>query len=393
MTTLLLIFVGSLPIGLVSDPVNDKIKEVAGTAEVLRAVPKHSATLQAIDRARRRVTLLIDGETTPREWPLAPDAEIRVAGWWGRLDQLQIGERVWIWLRLDRVKQPIAISMLADELSEQDIHGRPNQVERAGDESITIKRMKGKSATLKLLGAELQRGAARAPASSLQVGEKLFVQSAGDRARLILDPAAFELRRDQQRELLRKRWRDEGLPGTVIFLHEFSGEMELMLDHETMRWARSLKTGDAITLSASPPIEAVVKLVRPWRERTQVQLVVRGYDQTDLALGQRIYLRMTPPSREVDVALLPPDLDRPRSKQERIEWFLASIYCPCKVAGDGCTGDFYTLASCNPNACGMPQAVRKEVSGMIDKGMTDKEIYEALMKEHGADLTRSHLLP
>jgi len=34
--------------------VNDKIKEVSGTAEFLRSVPKHFATLKAIDVPRRR---------------------------------------------------------------------------------------------------------------------------------------------------------------------------------------------------------------------------------------------------------------------------------------------------------------------------------------------------
>src|SRR5690242_12438330 len=63
--------------------VNDKIKEVAGTAEFLRSVPKHFATLQAVDLRRRRVTLLIEGEKLPKVWPVSADAEIKVAGWWG----------------------------------------------------------------------------------------------------------------------------------------------------------------------------------------------------------------------------------------------------------------------------------------------------------------------
>ena len=48
-------------------PINDKIKEVAGTAEFLRSVPKHFAILQGLDRSRGRVKLLIEGESQPRE--------------------------------------------------------------------------------------------------------------------------------------------------------------------------------------------------------------------------------------------------------------------------------------------------------------------------------------
>src|SRR5438552_13811890 len=108
---------------------NEKVKEIAGTAEFLRSVRKPFATLKAMDRATRRVTLLIEGESEPRAWSLAPDAELKIAGWWGRLDQFRIGDRVWVWLQVDRVKQPTAISMLADELSEQDIHGAIGTVE------------------------------------------------------------------------------------------------------------------------------------------------------------------------------------------------------------------------------------------------------------------------
>src|SRR5438128_4519770 len=105
--------------------VADKIKEIAGTAEYLRDVPKHFATLKAVDAGRNQVTLLIEGEVLAKIWPLAPDAEIKVMGWWGRLADFTLGDRVWVWFRTDRKKQPIAISMLADEISEQEIHGEP----------------------------------------------------------------------------------------------------------------------------------------------------------------------------------------------------------------------------------------------------------------------------
>ena len=127
--------------------------------------------------------------------------------------------------------------------------------------------------------------------------------------------------------------------------------------------------------------------------QTQLRLVVHSFDQADLALGQRIPLLMATPPSEVDESPLPPDLDRPRTKAERIEWFLASIYCTCGVAGDVCTGHFYTLASCNVNGCGMPNAMRKTVGALIDKGMTDKQIFESLVKQKGPELLRPHLLP
>lgn len=361
--------------------VNDKIREVAGTAEFLRSVPKHFATLKAIDVAGRRVTLLIEGEKLPKVWTVAPEAEIKIDGWWGQLDQFTLGDRIWVWFQTDRKKQAVAVAMLADELSEQDIHGGGVTLVRRLEDSIAIK---GKKTERKLKAKD---------AGALTVGNRVYVQSSGDKARIVLDTAGFEARRTAQRAALRKRWIDEGLPGTVTFLHRFSGEMEIMLDHEAMRWGRSLKLGDKVTLAAQPPIAGIVKEVRPWRERTQLRLVVNSFDQTELALGQRMRLKMAAPSEEVDTAKLPPDMDRPRTREERVEWFLASIYCSCAVPGDVCTGHFYTLASCNPNGCGMPRHMREMVGEQIDKGKTDKQIFELLLKEHGPDLLRQHLEP
>jgi hypothetical protein len=51
------------------------------------------------------------------------------------------------------------------------------------------------------------------------------------------------------------------------------------------------------------------------------------------------------------------------------------------------------LASCNPNGCGMPNAMRKSLAKMIDQGLTDRQIVEQLLKEQGPALLRPHLLP
>jgi hypothetical protein len=372
---------------------NDKIIEIAGTAEFLRSVPKHFATLKAVDTAKHQVTLLIDDEKLAKVWTLVPDAEIKVLGWWGRLDQLHIGDRVWVWFKTDRNKQAVAISMLADEISEQDIHGPGVQATETNSQKVNFKPVKGIVRSLLISTAMLQRGDQVQKDLVLKAGEQVYVQSTGDKARLILDPAAFKLHRDKQKDGLRQRWIKDGLPGTAGFVHVFSGEMDLLLDHEAMRWGRSLKVGDKVTLRAEPPIKALVKGVQPWRERTQLRLVVNSFDLADLQVGQRLFLLRDAPPSSVDSDLLPPDCDRPRSKQERLDWFLASVYCTCKVSKDTCTGHFYTLASCNPNGCGMPNQMREVLAGYIDKGLSDREIFDLLLKKHGPDLLRPHLLP
>src|SRR5262249_32337341 len=142
-----------------------------------------------------------------------------------------------------------------------------------------------------------------------------------------------------------------------------------------------------------PPIKATVRSVTPWRERTQLRLVVIGTDQAALSLGQRVGVTVPPPAADVEASPYPPDIDRARTPAERIDWFLASAYCTCGVAKDTCTGHFYTLASCNVNGCGMPNATRKKLESLIATGKTDRQIYDELLKERGPLLARPHLLP
>src|SRR5262249_10317596 len=70
-----------------ADP-KEAVKEVAGTAEFLRAVPKHAAEFLGYDPKARTVRLLIDGEKVPKAWPLLADAEVKGSGWGGRADQI-----------------------------------------------------------------------------------------------------------------------------------------------------------------------------------------------------------------------------------------------------------------------------------------------------------------
>jgi hypothetical protein len=323
------------------DP-NAKVKEIAGTAEFLRVLPKPFATLKAVDAKARTVTLLLEDDKLAKVWPVEPDAEIKVNGWWGRLEQLTPGQRVWAWLKLDRKKNPVSVVMLADEPSEEDMHG------------------------------------------SLSPGRK---------PALTFSPAQVGAKRAEQKAWLRARWEADGLPGTLTFHHIFSGELELTLDHEAMQWGRSLTRGQVVDLTADPVIKGVVKAVMPWRERTVVRLVVGELEASELKVGQRLGLKMQTPGLDLLDSAYPPDIGRRTGKEERIEWFLASIYCTCGVGKDVCTGHFYTLASCNPNGCGMPHSTRAKIDKLIALGQSDRQIWDTLRKDRGPLLETPHLKP
>jgi hypothetical protein len=226
-----------------------------------------------------------------------------------------------------------------------------------------------------------------------KLGDRLYVQTDEDAVTEVFDAAGLEAVRRQQDLWLRQRWREQGLAGSVAFLHRLGGEMEVMLDHEAIRWGRYLKAGDQVTLQAAEPIRGAVKHVTPLRERTGVRLVVSGFDQTLLVAGQRLQVKLPEPPAAVQDSELPTDIGRPRSKSERLDWFLSSVYCTCRIGGDGCTGMFYTLASCSAHNCGMPRKMRSDVEQLIDKGLTDQQIYTELRKTHGPTLCQPHLLP
>ena len=330
---------------------NDKVKMIAGKSELLRLLPKPFGIVKAVDAKAGTVSLLFDGETVAKVWPVEPDAEVKVKGWWGRLEQLRVGSKVWVWLKLDRNKSPVSVVMIADQASASDIRFDPLAVPKPAPAFVEVPR-----------GLD------------------------GEIITKLWDSAT-------QKKWLREKWLAEGLPGMLAFVHHFSGELDLMLDHEAIRWGRSLKPGDAVELSADPPIKAVVKSVQPWRERTQLRLVVGELQANDLKAGARMHLKMTAPPKQVDESPYPPDIGRERTKDERVEWFLASIYCSCRIGKDTCTGMFYTLASCNPNGCGMPNFTRDEIRDLIAKGKSDKEIWDALLADRGPLMLKPHLLP
>lgn len=355
---------------------------------LLRHSLKPHAAFLGLDR-EGRVRLRVEGDPEEKAWPLDPEAEIRVHGTWGAVEDLKAGERVWAWVRTDRDKKPRGIFMIADEMSEQDIHQIPYVVgERdAAANTVTIRRkLDGKTEQSRTLrtAAALMEG--------LRPGGEVYVQTAGDELiRAATADALADLKRIQK-DRLEERWRKSGLPGTVSALHLLSGELELTLDHEAIRWGRSLKPGDKATLNLEKPVTASVLEVRPWYERTRVTLVTIGRDLADVTAGRRIRVSIAEPGAEQLRSPIPLDAGRPREAAARAEWMLASTYCGCSIHGDVCTGMFYTLAACNTMTCGMPNQVRKFVKPLIEKGLSDAEIFQAMEKEYGASIWKPHLL-
>ena len=369
-------------------------------ATLLRSAKKLYAAFIEADPAKGVIRLRSEEDGQEKTWAIDADAEVRVRGWWGALEDLDKGDRLWFWVRLDRDGKPRAVFMLADEISEQDIHQVPYVLSSvdAGKREVELRRkLDGKNEEVRplKLGAaltvsddgDLLLGSIRAKPKGT-----VFVQTSGKELLRIVTPEGLPDLKKDQKERLEARWRKAGLPGTVTGLHAVTGELEVLLDHEGMRWGRFLKSGDPVKIHLDRSVDGVTLETRAWNERTRVTLAAAGKEFADVKLGQRLRIGVPEPSPEILASHLPPDAGRPRESAARADWVLASTYCSCSIAGDGCTGMYYTLASCNGMTCGMPNRVRKFLSPLIEKGMADKELLEAMEKEFGPAIWKPHLL-
>jgi len=360
-----------------------------GRATLLRAAIKPYAAFLKADAAKGEILLRMETDSQEKAWPLDPDAEVRVHGSWGRLDELPAGERVWVWIRPDRQNKPKSVFLIADEISEQDIHQVPYALASVDPDKREIEVRR------KLDGKKEESRTLKVPASIElpgKTGGTLYLQTAAGDVRRLVDAEGLEAIRRAQGERLAERWRKEGLPGSVAALHAQTGEAEVLLDHEAMRWGRSVKPGDRVKLLLAPAVEAVVTDARPWNEKTRLTLATFGKDLADLHPGARVRVSVKEPAADTLKAKIPPDAGRAREGAARAEWLLASTYCACSISGDGCTGMYYTLAACNGMTCGMPNRVRKFVSPLVEKGLADPEILERMEKEFGASIWKPHLL-
>ncbi len=374
-------------------PLTDKVSEPAGPLGNLDVSVRHFAILTGIDLENQQVTLQVEGETTPAVRTLEPGAEVWCSGWWGRLDQFLVGDRVWVWY--SKSDDGKSISLLADELSEQELYGPSSvsMIDRQSDDSASV------TLTMARGGKPLSRTIGLPDAdslASLKVRDFLYYQTTETATRLALTSAEFEHRRETQMAGLVERWTNDGLPGTLVFQHEDPQRIELMLDHESMLWGRALRGGDTLTLTLADNMSviAVVRQLRPWRERTQVLLQVESEMPPDFRIGQRVLVKLsTVPTRIAPRDL--PGIDQSRTSAERMDWLMSVIYCTCGMH-DMCAGHFYTLAACDAagkTPCGLAKRTRTEIAEQIAQGRTDRQILEQLVKERGTKLLRPHMSP
>ena len=351
-----------------------------------------------MDTEARRIRFLPEGKKESFALALSEDAQIHVRAFFGSLDDFVPGQRVWAWVDRNRDNEWTGVRVLADELSAHRFHGGGGEVQEIGDGSLQVKPGRRDPFELRV-GNEtrIQRGEQVGGAELMTPGTTVFYQQnwVDDDyvASLILDKEALDSVREESRRRAESRWLEQGFPAHVTWTHRSKGEARILLGAPAMRWTRALWRGDEIGLSTAgeDTIKATVVAVSPVHEKTELHLVVEGFDQEGFGLGQPVRVRMDRPN--LPAGDTPADAGRFDDREARLNWLLSSTYCSCGNRGDVCAGHFYTLAACNTRTCAMPNITRKAVGKMIDEGLSDVAILERLGEERGPLLHRQHLLP
>jgi hypothetical protein len=207
----------------------------------------------------------------------------------------------------------------------------------------------------------------------------------------LLEPQAFEARRDLRLRKQRESLTKSGLLGTVVDVDAERMQSGVLVRRSEAWYARWLRTGETIVLArrTGERLPCGVIEVRPDYSRARLQLRLPEEAAALLSPGESLAVFMKVPDR-IDFDR-PPDFGRFTGRQERIDYMVSTIYCPCGMMGDSCAGHWNTLAACKLHGCGMPNLVSKLVGEWIDAGKSDADILAALVQRYGKGLLKPHL--
>ena len=130
---------------------------------------------------------------------------------------------------------------------------------------------------------------------------------------------------------------------------------------------------------------------RPDYARERVSFDVPGGRLGEFQSGGTVLLFFHLPD-QIDLEM-PPDLGRFTGRQERVDYFLSTVYCSCGMMGTSCAGHWNTLAACQLHGCGMPSVITQLIGDWIDAGKSDREILAALVERDGKKILHQHQQP
>ena len=360
---------------------------------------KSQGLIVSIDRQARRVTVLAHSDHHEHSVALTPHTEFYARGSWGTLTDFKVRQQIFVIATTDANKNWMSAHAIVDEISLQ-LMSSP-AVFNKWDQTHRTLEFAPSPHCIGVVALRLLPGAnpPRTDPSMLAPGQSYYFNSGGEEPDRelwdLLDSASLQQdRRDRWQHHLTDA-RAEGLQATVVEVDQSGATLGLMVRRADASLARLLKAGDAVDLgivgSRHKDRHLRIREVRPDYARMRLYLDFPPGLLAKLDVGSevRIWCRL-PMTVDSD---RPPDLGRFTARQDRIDYFLSTIYCTCGMMGTSCAGHWNTLAACKLHGCGMPNLMTQLIGKWIDEGKADADILEAVLKRDGSLALRQHQLP
>ncbi|MBI3877294.1 MAG: DUF3179 domain-containing protein [Verrucomicrobia bacterium] len=355
---------------------------------------KTTGHLVNMDPAGKSLTVFTDHDKKEHQLWFTPQTEYHVEGAFGSLAEFSPGQSVYVIATVNEKKELASVHALADDLSMQAM-ARPlvlKEYDRKNGRLSFIDE-KSRKPTVELNVNANTRFPAE-PSAQIQPGRVYYFTSTHTgterTATELLDESAFEARKNQRLQRQRDDLLKHGLSGTVLNVDAANHRIEVMIRRSDTWFARSWRLNAAVQFmaAAQPTVAGKIIAVQPDYSRVRIRLDFTGLATPEVQAGDEVaILGKLPDKIDFDA---PPDLGRFIGRQERIDYFLSTIYCSCGMLGSSCAGHWNTLAACQLHGCGMPNLITKLVGERIDVGKTDEAILAELIERNGKNILKLH---
>ena len=355
---------------------------------------KTTAQIVSLDVAGKSLTVWTDHDQKEHQLWLTPHTEFHVEGAWGTLSDFQTNQSVYVIATTTEKKEMVGLHAMADDLSMQ-VMTQPyslKEYDAQGGRVVLLDEQGRKTAIELKVNAATQFSTQSAGA--LKAGGSFYFSATRNGAERMVtelfDLASLAARREQRIRKQHDALAKSGLHATVLKVDAANHRLEAMILRADTWYARTWKLNEPVQLRAdsAPAFSGRVTAVHPDYSRVRLTLDFTHGETPAMRPGEEVtILGKLPAKPDLDT---PPDLGRFTGRQERIDYFLSTIYCSCGMLGNSCAGHWNTLAACQLHGCGMPNLSTKLIGERIDAGQTDAAILTELLERNGKNILRLH---
>jgi hypothetical protein len=346
------------------------------------------------DGAGKALTVFTDQDKKEHSLLLSQQTEFHVEGAWGSIADFEPNESVYLIATSNEKKELVAVHALVDDISMQAM-SRPYVLKEYNPQEgrVVLVDEKLRKAPV-VLRVSAKTKFLTQQSDPIKVGGTFYFnmnRNGSERtAPELLDAPAFEARRQRRWEKQREDLKRNGLMGTIAEVVAANNRMEVRVRRSDAWYARWLKINDTAELQsqAREKISCTVAAVHPDYSRIRIRLDFPEGRIPQIHSGDEVAIFTQLP--EQTSFEKPPDLGRFTERQERIDYLLSTIYCPCGMMGDSCAGHWNTLAACKLHGCGMPNLITKLIGERIEAGRSDEAILDELVQRNGKDVLNLH---